>query len=472
MVDCRALLVMCFMRLVTLSLLGFAAILSPADLLAAPQEQDQLDEVRRILHQASELVETIPEPNQSSAAINIAGQQARSGDLQGALATAHLLKNPRLQAQAFGSIASVMDYVGNLDGALSLVNSSIEGQSKNNSYATLANAHAARGDIEGALRISRLILHDPNQLVQALTFIASEQWKSGDRSGALGVLNNAAAIAEQARKEQPFLATLFMGIAHIQSEMGETSAAASTMSHFSDIIHQSRDPASKTNFLPSLAMGLTGIGDLVGALSVLNELPPSTNRDVPLMSLSRQLAESGNMPDALEIVSRISDAHMKAVGLQEIAEVQEDSGNTVAVVETLALIPDMSKRATALASLALTQAEKGDAAAGNTVQLAWEAANKSAATPTHVFEFIAVTRALLGDHTGAIEGIQHLEPDARQWPLWNITTWMSEAGNSAGALILAESENSPLPKAYALIGTASGMLNRLRAKAKEHSPRD
>ena len=129
-------------------------------------------------------------------------------------------------------------------------------------------------------------------------------------------------------------------------------------------------------------------------------------------------------------------------------------------------------RASALAALALTQAEKGDSAAGNTVQLAWEAANHaSASVPDHVFEFIAVTRFILGDHTGSLEVIRHLPPDSRQWPLQNITIWMAEAGKSAEALSLADEEKEPLPKAYALIGTAQGILDRIRYKAKEDSVR-
>jgi hypothetical protein len=86
-----------------------------------------------------------------------------------------------------------------------------------------------------------------------------------------------------------------------------------------------------------------------------------------------------------------------------------------------------------------------------------------------VFAFVALTRAILGDNAGAREALIRLEPDARAWPLSSITSFMAESGHADEALMLAANEDLPLAKANALLGTARGMLNRIRTKAQEDS---
>lgn len=43
---------------------------------------------------------------------------------------------------------------------------------------------------------------------------------------------------------------------------------------------------------------------------------------------------------------------------------------------------------------------------------------------------------------------------------------MVDEGQTQEAVALAEDQDSAYPKAYALLGTASGILDRLKAKAK------
>jgi hypothetical protein len=66
------------------------------------------------------------------------------------------------------------------------------------------------------------------------------------------------------------------------------------------------------------------------------------------------------------------------------------------------------------------------------------------------------------------------EAESRAWPLWNIAAVMAEAGDVNGALTLAWKEKVAHPKAYALLGTAQGVLDRLdfeaRARSKDGAP--
>jgi hypothetical protein len=58
------------------------------------------------------------------------------------------------------------------------------------------------------------------------------------------------------------------------------------------------------------------------------------------------------------------------------------------------------------------------------------------------------------------------DQESRLWPLWSITSMMVSAGHKQEALALAENENAAYPKAYALLGTATGILDRLEAETK------
>jgi len=457
------------MRFLIVTALAFVTILEPTSLIAAPQAQEQMKEVGRILRQASDLLGSISERDRQGLEVGIVAERARSGDLDGALAEAQLLQRPEAKKQALGCIANAMDYSGNLSGALSLIGTLDESQ-RGSLYATLSGFHATRGDLEGALRISSLIQRDPTDLVHSLLQIAKEQSKSGDQASAKSTLGRAFGIAENALKEDPNIPTLFMAIALAQSEIGEATGAETSLSHYADIVHHTKDPVWKANFLPTIATALAEIGDIDGALRAVEELPPGSGRDAPLMLIAGELAHRGNLSDAFKSVSRISEAQTKTAGFQRIADVQARSGDGVAALETISMIPDLGRRAAALSALALAQAEKGDTAAGNTVHLAWETVGKSASkVPDHVFDFIAVTRAILGDNTGAREALNRLAPDARAWPLSTITSFMAESGHADEALLFAANEDSPLSKANALLGAARGLLNRVRTKAKEDS---
>jgi hypothetical protein len=56
------------------------------------------------------------------------------------------------------------------------------------------------------------------------------------------------------------------------------------------------------------------------------------------------------------------------------------------------------------------------------------------------------------------------KPESRVWPLWNITSFMVRAGHTQEALALAENQDAAYPKAYALLGTAQGILNHLESE--------
>jgi hypothetical protein len=99
--------------------------------------------------------------------------------------------------------------------------------------------------------------------------------------------------------------------------------------------------------------------------------------------------------------------------------------------------------------------------------LASEAALKAGnETKPYVFEFIAVTRGLLGDFTGAEAMISRMDSETRAWPLQNLTGMLVRAGRETEAVSLAESQSAPHPKACALLGIATALADQQREAAK------
>ena len=442
-----------------------------AGVLAKPQETSPQEQARQLLQEASLLVKDIPEGQQSSAVANIAGQLARAGDLPDALAAIHSLKNSGDWALSLGIVAWAMDHSGNSMGSLDLLESSDLGQNKAQAYQQLALSHLDRGDFKGAARVMDLAQPNPYLRVDLFVRIAQQTGKSGDLAAARDAIRKALAIVEEKREEEPNCAGTLVGIAEAQAKIGDQAGALETLNHFSEIIHQLRPSyggVSKDSLLQQLAAGQAETGDLFGATQTINELTEGSSRDFPLMSIARQQAKKGDSQEAQLTVSLMSESELKAIATREICILEAMSGKQVEALEAIKSVPNLGDRAYALASLALELAEKEDPAASGTLQLAIEAVSEpQAKIAGHVFEFIAVTQALLKDFAAAQQSIANMsDPESRVWPLWNITDMMVQAGDVQGALALANNEQAAHPKAYALLGTAQGILRRAEAEAK------
>lgn len=436
----------------------------PVTLLQA-QEPSPKQEALNLLRQASQLVNQIPEPQRTSAAANIAGRLTAAGDFSTALAMAHSLTGPEDRGSALNSIAYSLDYQGRLEDALQVLGEMGSWQA-GTSYSMLAKSHADKKDFAVAVQLAGRIQDPPARRVEALLAIAKSQWEADKRDGALSTMREAMDAAEQAREKEPQMSILLLGIARTQKEMGMSSESRGTLADYSELVRQKNDQGG----LSCLAATLADMGDIRGALDIIEELPEGSNRDSALGIAATTMAKMGNLREALETISRASNQHTRDVFLRSIAAQQGQDGHALGALESVGLIPSLADRADALASLAATQADKGDPAARETIELAWETANSpDGHVPEYVFGFIASTRGELGDMVEAKKVLQRLSPDGRTWPLWNITTNLAESGDKAGALALANEETEPQPKAYALLGTATGILHRMKAEAEKEA---
>jgi tetratricopeptide (TPR) repeat protein len=420
-----------------------------------------------LLRQASKLVPEIPEAQQISVASEIANAQARARDFAGALSTVHLLKKPEAQAQALGSVAYYIDYSGSLDRALELMESAAKGQNRDVAYQDIAWAHARKGDCTKALRIAHLIKNDQSRLIEALSGVAAEQWKAGEHAGAEQTWSEAHEAAEHRSENGPGMEFLLLGIAGSRIQAGDNAGALKLLSEVR--LSVERHHPTDEGTLSILANSLAQAGQLTEALDIIKELPPGSNRDGSLMTISNQFSKRDDVADAKEVASQISGPELKAIALQEIATAEKQAGRVGSAIDTIESISTSGGRAGAFASLALEQAQQGDDAARETLRRAVIAASESfPKPPDHVLATIAVTEAMLGDFYTAEQTVWRLPPDARWWAWENLTGMLTESGDLGAALKLAADEKNAHPRAYALLGAANVLLDQLRRKTEKN----
>ncbi len=461
------------MRLIGPAFVLMAAVVSSTETPAGQQERSERTQARRLLLEASRLIDAIPETQRSSAVANIASQLARGGDLEDALKISQSTKNRVDQDLAMGSIAWQLAQRGNVGQALRLVESIPNDQNREAQYGSLAVLLAEKGDMAGALRIAQL-RKEPQGRFSILLEIAQQKARTKDSAEARKILKQVIQIGNELVQENASNATILQGIATTQSEIGDTPGALLTLAELSTIANQYEGPEGKGLMLQLLGCAQAQVGDVVGALRTHEEMAPGSNSDIVLMAIAEEQAKQGLMADALQAAERISDVNLRSSTLRSIAIARGKHGTLQDAIEAIDRIPAAS-RSEAMGVLALEQAVVDNPAAALTAQRALEFANEvrsGSVSSGRGFEMLAVTRSVLGDFAGAQEIVRSMpEPGSRVWPLWNLTSMLAEAGRENEAVTLAEDEDSPLPKLYALLGTAEGLLTRIVSEEQASTAR-
>ena len=459
------------MRLIAPAFVLMAAVVSSTDILAAQQEKSERAQARRLLLEASRLIDVIPESQQSSAVANIASQLARGGDFEDALRISQSTKNRGDQDLATGLIAWQLVQQGNVGQALRLLESIPNDQNREGQYGPLAVLLAEKGDLTGAVRIAQM-RKEPQGRVSILVEIAQQKARTNDFAEAGKILKQAIEIGNELVEENASNATILPGIAATQSEIGDTPGALLTLAKFSTIAHQYEGNGL---LLQLLGCAQAQVGDVVGALQIHEEMVPGSNSDIVLMAIAEEQAKQGLMADALQTAERISEMNLRSSTLRSIAIARGKHGTLQDAIEAIDRIPDSASRLEAIGALALEQAVVDNPAAALTAQRALEFGDEvgsRSVSSGRGMEMIAVTRSVLGDFAGAQEIVRSMpEPESRVWPLWNLTSLLADAGRQNEAVTLAEHEDSALPKLYALLGTAQGVLSHIASEEQASTAR-
>jgi tetratricopeptide (TPR) repeat protein len=422
----------------------FSGIILFYTMKALPQDSSSFSQPQSFLRDASALIPQIDKDQRSSAASNIAGQQARIGDLEGALTTAQRAGSPSARVSAAGSIAYTLALQGNLPLALEVIQNSSKADdpAKANDYSSVAQWLAERHDFEHALQVARLIQRaDPyfgqtNHFVGALLMIQAEQFKAGEHAGSEETIDEALA-AVQWEKDHPvdpwFAGSMPGGLyANIATELaheGNRPAAVAVVDRIYDLLAAASREPTKQDLLLYLGEAQIGIGELDAATATAEQLPAGNHRDGIVLQVGFERGKAGDLPGALDDATALSYEPWRNISLREVAVRFFALGNDAQALATLDLIPEAAERAEGLVDLASQEVGKRDPSAPLALELAYEAAlNAGPEMKPYVFESIAVARGDLGDFGGAEDMIAKMNDLSKAWPLWNLTKMLIRAG--------------------------------------------
>jgi len=456
---------------------GATLFLSFAAAGAFAQGSPPIREVRDLLREAGKLIPEIEEAQQSSAASNIAGQQVRAGDLAGALETVHSVKRPQESTASSG-----LDYYGiawNLGSreswrvAMDLLHDLTDDDLKAVDFLGLAESLAAKGDFEHALTVARAIQTIPTagpRFADTLVEVSNQQFKAGDGTSATATLNEALDAVEREpsnAQASGFSAALwYPGTIQRLVSVGNTGAAFTVLGRLAIAEQQEKDLRRKMQLIEHLASSQARVGDFTAALLTAGRLDHGQH-NATLVTIAAEQARQGDPAGARRLVADLPAESWSNLTVEEFAFALSKAGDSVGAMNTIRRLKEPEKRAYVFAQLALQQAERKDAEAALTAVLATEDARRAGdAVNPFVFEVIAVTCGVLGDFAGAQQIVSELKDGHSVWPLWNLTEQLVAAGRQIDAVSVAHAQEFPRARAYALLGTATVMLEQIEADGK------
>jgi len=247
------------------------------------------------LHQAREVAQGIADPQAQAQALGeIAGVQARGGDMDGAhrsladaLEVARRIADPQVQAQALGEIAVAQARGGDMDGALVTARRIVEPWAQARALGDIVVALAESEDVDGpsrsladALKVARRIAV-PKEQAEALGKIAVAQARGGNM--------------DEARRSR------------------------------ADALEAARrivDPQTQARVLGEIAATQARGGDMDGALVTARRIVEPWAQARVLGKIAEAQAQGGDMDGALKTARRIADPQAQAGALREIAVAQ------------------------------------------------------------------------------------------------------------------------------------------------------
>ena len=411
----------------------------------------------------------VEESQRPSVAANIAGSQIQAGDISGALLTIQALASHGDPGLAIDTVSAALAVSNNQELALKLVDTSPNENIRAASYLQMALALAQKGKFDLAVETARRIPDSQISVwVDACMRIYEMEFKAGKGEAAAQLLQSVVTKVEATQENSALLPVvreelLLTVVMHVE-EAGNRDAAWPLVEKIRAIAENEPDPTQHEYLLRDLAYAETHLGNYAAALETIDRLPAGPNRDGALEVFAMIRTQKGDPEAALDQLSNISQDFLRLATLRSAADARALSGNYAGALAVIDSIPGPADRAYALAELAIEQAQQEDPTAAYTNELAWETArdNREQTAP-YVFQYIAVTKGLLGDFGGALAVLQDLGNEWKPWVLWNLTSFMVQSGEREQAYVLADEQTQPYPKAYALLGLAQGTLQQLQS---------
>jgi hypothetical protein len=295
----------------------FVLVAVAAAVCAPAQESQAVADAKLLLREAGALVQDAGELQQASMAQNISGQQARAGDLTGALATVQSVRNSAVSGQLYNGITWHMAAKGNWSGAMKLLADLPEGSGRSVAYFGIGNILAHQRDFANARLVAYALQQEPDGALQYTDLLALIASVEGSSPLQTRPAPPRPATIDQIRAMQPGAsrAHAFAQLA-MQQATHKDPAAPVTVTLAQEDARVTADVAPTTLEMIAVTRGSTG--DLPGALSVVNQLDPES-RAWPLWNLTGMMVHAGQRNEALAIARSQESRTARAYALLGIA---------------------------------------------------------------------------------------------------------------------------------------------------------
>jgi hypothetical protein len=294
-----------------------AMVAAAAAVCAAAQEPQAVTDAKLLLREAGALVQEADELQQASIAANVSGQQARAGDIPGALATIQNLRNGVAPGHLYSGLTWHMAANGNWSAAMKLLADLPEGSGRSLSYFGIGSILAHQHDFANARLVAYTLQQEPDGsslYTDLLALIAAEE---GSAPRQPRPVPPSSATIDQIRAMQPgaVRAQTFAQLAMQQATRKDPTAPV-TVTLAQEEALATADVAPATLETIAVTRGVTG--DLPGAISVVNQLDPGS-RAWPLWNLTGLMVHAGQRNEALALARSQQSPAARAYALLGIA---------------------------------------------------------------------------------------------------------------------------------------------------------
>jgi tetratricopeptide (TPR) repeat protein len=252
------------------------------------------------------------------------------------------------------------------------------------------------------------------------------------------------------------------GVALVQARAGDKALARKTLERAAELVaSMPGDAPGRARAVIALAGAQARLGEFAAARKTVEWIQPETGKAIALAALVRQLARAGRAQEALREIDRLPAGAAQVHILMHLGAGQAEAGDRKAARASferaerlIGQEQDEGQRMGQAVNLATVRSGAGD----------YEGALQTAETyfPKYTLGHanIAHLQAKAGDFKGALKIAEKLK-DSDWWKL-NIlqltAEYQAQRGEAKAAREWIGRLDSPLARAYALLGAAEGSL--------------
>ena len=420
------------------------------------------------------------EKKASSTLANIASGLVLAGDLTAGLETLALFPEQSQRDIAKLPIAWDLANARNWPGALRLVNSIRDPQSRASALLHAAGALIQRKDFDAALSILPQLDDNPWNRLEFVLRLARAQAEAADLKGALEALREGSRFASEIASRGELepqkggeLASRVLLLQREQMRLGDAAGAADSAALVDMLIERGKELDQNSGWRNHLAGAYSEIGEFESAIELASALPQNNERDTAFSLIAQRQAQRNNRAGALETLQLIRDDAAREWALINIATALAEKGDAVRTMEMAARIQNSEQRGYAFVLSAWLLALRDQhASALLALERAHEASPEtySDSAVSKNIDLYAQTLALAGNPKGGWRVAQSAKDEGERAEAVGRVAHVhacNEGWQAPYAMALRES--SPHVRAEALLGIGRGLLDRADAIEKDEA---